>query len=167
MLLDSWNVGLHLSPFSTGSWAAWLRQIIPLFISLYRKFLAVLHFKIGLKMSELRNRNARASVNVFWLTPYMCEIMHYVNTVSFLSYYCSDNNETNSMNCSYSDHSLSYNFYPTLEAYIILCKMFDFNIFSLILPKNLRKIRKFWVFYSPISSLMEATTVAKGTRAGG
>ena len=34
-----WNVGLHLRPFSTGSWAAWLRQFIPHFLSLYRKFL--------------------------------------------------------------------------------------------------------------------------------
>ena len=39
MLLDSWNVGLRFQPFSTESWAVWLRQIIPHFISLCRKFL--------------------------------------------------------------------------------------------------------------------------------
>ena len=49
MVLDSLNVGLRLRPFSTGSWAAWLRQIIPHFISLYIKFL--LELKIGLVTS--------------------------------------------------------------------------------------------------------------------
>ena len=39
MVLDSWNVRLHLCPFSTGNWGAWLRQFIPHFLSLYRKFL--------------------------------------------------------------------------------------------------------------------------------
>ena len=39
MVLDSWNVRLRLRSFSTGGWAAWLRQIIPHFISLYAKFL--------------------------------------------------------------------------------------------------------------------------------
>ena len=39
MLLESWNVGRRLRPFSTGSWAAWLRQFLPHFLALYRKFL--------------------------------------------------------------------------------------------------------------------------------
>ena len=41
MVLDSWNVGLRLRPFSTESWAAWLRQIIPHFLSLYWTFLPI------------------------------------------------------------------------------------------------------------------------------
>ena len=28
MVLDSWDVGLHLRPFSTASWAAWVTYII-------------------------------------------------------------------------------------------------------------------------------------------
>ena len=46
MLLDSWNVGLHLRPFSTGIWAAWLRQFLPHFLSLYRKVFHLCIFQV-------------------------------------------------------------------------------------------------------------------------
>jgi len=66
ILLDSWNVGLHLQPFCTRSWATWLWQIITHFIYQYRKFLDVKMWQLDVTKDFSNNKIGNVEWNFAW-----------------------------------------------------------------------------------------------------